>query len=91
MIFLSLSVVEYWSDGVVECWKKISSFQTITPVFQYSNTLILFKKKPTRGICLHFGDKAEIFVRPYTKNPLYGWQTDILGQIDPWGFDNGEE
>jgi hypothetical protein len=34
-----LSIMEYWSDGVLECCNKVTRFATITPVLQYSNAL----------------------------------------------------
>jgi hypothetical protein len=74
--------MEYWSVG------KMKS--AVHPLLQYSSTPSLFEKTPEElKYFLVMG--LYLFVRPYTKIPLAGWQIDIIGQKDPWRFDNGIE
>ena len=36
-----ISIVEYWSNGVLVCWNRVAGFAAITPALQYSKALKL--------------------------------------------------
>jgi hypothetical protein len=50
----SQSIMEYWSDGVLECCNNVAGFTTITPLLQYSNALKLNKNHNSRKDSLLF-------------------------------------